>query len=259
MKSFHKMEHKNMNENKKLKRQSYFVTEAIKMIEANGVGHLTARAVAEASGFNPASIYNYFENMDHLENLASIYFTDNYVKDLSRATRTVLTGLESYMIMWEIFLVHALNNPDLYYNVFYSAISQSGKHNLFKEYYTIFPEQRITGSYLSEMMEIDVIQNRGLYVLGLCAKEGSVDPSMVSYINDIQIGYTKCVMTDIVKSKLIKPSPAVFHKCIAYIIYSMLMYVPDDKKAYLGQILAFHLKHTEDYSTYCNAVITSER
>lgn len=245
-----------MNENKKLKRQSYFISEAIKMIDANGVGNLTARGVAEAAGFNPASIYNYFENMDHLENLASIHFTDDYVCDLFRATQSTKSALESYMIMWEIFLVHALNNPDLFYNVFYAAISQSGKHHLFKEYYSVFPERRATGGLLSEMMEIDLTRDRGLYILGMCADEGSVDRDMVPYINDIQIGYTKIVMTDIVKNKLYEPSPALFHQVMCYLVYSMLMYVSEEKQDYLRQVLAFHQKPHTDYATFCNARIT---
>ena len=236
-----------MQMNKRLKRKSYFVTEAIKIIKEYGIGNLTARAVAEAAGFNPASIYNYFENMDHLENIASIYFTEEYANELTTATEKENSALHCYIIMWELFLFHAFADPDLFYNVFYSAISQSGRHNLFKEYFELFPDERPRGGYISGMIEIDKTQYRGEYVLNICVKEKSIEKEMLSYINDIHIGYTKCIMTDIVKNKLYEPSPQLFHKCLQYIIYSMIMYVNKSYKPYLLEVLDFHTNNTDEY------------
>lgn len=236
---------------KKLKRKSYFVTEAIKIIEREGIGSLTARSVAEAAGFNPSSIYNYFENMDHLENTASIFFTEDYANDLASSAENVETGMEIYIIMWEIFLKHAFNSPNIFYNVFYSSIAQAGVYNLFKEYYVLFPEQYPSHrGFILGMMNIDKTQNRGKFVLEKCVKEGSLPQDMLNYVNDIHIGYTKFVITDIVKNKLYSPSHRLYHECVLYIMYSMIAYVPHEHKCILQKRIDFHKKADDAYSRY---------
>lgn len=240
-----------MNIDRKLKRKSYFVIEAIKIIEKNGLGHLTTRSVANAAGFNQASIYSYFDNMDHLENIASIYFTEDYAHALTHYTEQVKTGLESYLIMWELFLYYGLNNPYLYYNVFYSAISQDGKHNLFKEFYELFPESKPIGGFVDDMFEIDQTQDRSYFVIDKCIHEHSIDSSMSVYINDIHLGYTKCIFTDIVKNHLYEPSPQLFQKTMRYIIYSMIHFVSPLYIDIINQYLDFYNYEHRDYQLLC--------
>ncbi len=230
-----------LNANKKIKRKSYFVTEAIKIIEKEGIGNLTARHVADAAGFNPASIYNYFDNMDHLENTASIYFTADYATELTDATEACTSGIEIYITMWEIFLKHAFESPYIYYNVFYSAIAHNSTYNLFKEYYEMFPEQYPTqGGYIRGMLNIDKTQNRGRFVLAKCVEENAINEENVAYINDIHIGYTKSIITDIVKSNLYEPTPSLYHKILCYIINSMIHFVDESYHPYLMERYDFH-------------------
>ena len=236
---------------KKLKRKSYFIIEAINIIEKQGIGNLTARAVADAAGFTPSSIYNYFDSLDHLENLASIHFTENYSHELANSVKKTELGIEIYIIMWEIFLKYAFNNINIFYNVFYSSIAQSDGYNLFKEYYQIFPDNYPSfGGFILGMMNIDKTQNRGKFVLDKCVSEGSIQNDMLTYINDIHIGYTKFIITDIVKNNLYKPSPELYHKCILYIIYSMINYVPNKYKNILEKRMEFHKNSDKEYSRY---------
>ena len=240
-----------MKENRKLKRKSYFVIEAIKIIEKEGLGHLTTRAVANAAGFNQASIYSYFDNMDHLENTASIYFTEEYAKALTFYTDNVTSGIQSYLIMWELFLYYALKDPYLYYNVFYSSIAQDGKHNLFHEYYELFPESKYSESFMKDMIQMDRTQNRNRFVLNKCIEENSITTEMVDYISEVHVGYTKCIFTDIVKSNLYEPSPELFRKCMRYIIYSMLHYIAPDHLDIVNEYLDFYKQDQDDYELLC--------
>ncbi len=230
-----------MNTNRKLKNKSSFITEAIKIMKADPNYKLSARSVAEAAGFNAGSIYNYFDGMDHLENTASIYFTEDYALDLSRAAKKADTGLEVYIVMWEIFLKHAFKKPFIFYNVFYSAIAQTDKHNLFKEYYEMFPDKYPHNNSLIELMlNLDKTQNRGKFVLDKCVEEGSIKLEHLEYINHIHIGYTKMVLNDIVKSDLYRPSKKLYHQTLIYIIYSMYYFVREDHREVLNEKLDFH-------------------
>ena len=230
-----------MLSSKKLKRKSYFIIEAINIMDKFGIGFLTSRAVADAAGFTPSSIYNYFDSLDHLENVASIHFTEKYSYELASATNEMELGLEIYIVMWEIFMKHAFKNVNIFYNVFYSSIAQSEGYNLFNEYYEIFPEQYPKfGGFILGMMNIDKTQNRGKFVLEKCVSEGSIQSDMLEYINNIHIGYTKFIITDIVKNKLYTPSTELFHQCILYIIYSMIAYVPEKYKYILEKRIKIH-------------------
>lgn len=222
----------------KLKRKSYFVIEGIKILKNGGVQELTARNVASAAGFNPGSIYNYFDSMNHLENLASVYFINNYINELVDKTKNSKSGIESYLTMWEVFLKHTFKSPDIYYNVFYSSIVQCGQFNLFKEYYEIFPEQYPkTETFILGMMESDKTQDRGLFVLNSCIEEKSVKNEFIEYINDIHIGYTKFIITDIVKNKLYAPSDELYYKTLKYIVLSMYHYVSEEYRGFLDERL----------------------
>lgn len=219
---------------KNLRRQKTkenFINVAIEIIKQKGVGGLTARLVAEKAGYNVASIYNYFKNLDYLENLASIHFTKDYANELTSKTYMIQNGLEIYIIMWELFLKHAFKDPYLYYNVFYSATTQAKDVNLFKEYYDIYQEEKPTdGGYILGMMEIDNTYNRGLYVLEQCCEEGSINCDMKEYINDIHIGYTSHIFTSMVKTKTLIPTEKLFNETMRYIIYSMYHFIPDNFK-----------------------------
>ncbi len=232
----------------KQKRKTYFVTEAIKIIEQEGIGKLTARKVAEAAGFIPSSIYNYFANMDHLENTASIYFTYDYANQLSKVVENIDCGLEIYISMWEIFMHHAFANPHIFYNVFYSKIAQTDSHNLFQEYYELFPEQYPQGKgFIIGMLEVDKTQNRGKFVLNKCVTQGIIKEEFSDYINDIHIGYTKHIISDIVKDNLYSPSPQLYHQVIRYIIYSMIHFVDTPYQKYLTDRLQCHSVNTSKY------------
>lgn len=214
---------------RKLKTKERFVKATIDIIKEHGIEELSARFIAEKTGYNVASIYNYFQNLDYLENLASVYFIKDYTIELTKRTTGMKNALEVYITMWEIFLKHAFDNPYFYYNVFFSAISQDENINLFKDYYEIFKDEKPTqGGLIIGMLEINETHNRGHYVLNYCCKEGSIDCSMLKYLNDIHIGYTDYIITSFVKTKVSVPTKELYNETMRYLIYSMYHFVNKD-------------------------------
>ncbi len=45
---------------------TYFIDATNEIIENEGIESVTIRKVANLAGYNSATIYNYFENLDHL-------------------------------------------------------------------------------------------------------------------------------------------------------------------------------------------------
>ncbi len=230
-----------MKESARLKRKSYFVLAAINILKEGKLADLTARRVASETGYNVASIYTYFKNLDHLENVASVYFTDDYVRELCEATCELDNPLKAYLTMWEIFAEHALKKPDYFYNVFFSRISQMSEFNLFKEYYSIFPHA-ISGEsgIVSGMIELHKTDDREAYLLDMCVEEKIIARDMLNYIKHIHLGYFKFILTNIVKNKLYEGSAHLYHEFLTYFIYSMAPYVCKRYQGLLRDVLEFH-------------------
>ncbi len=155
-----------------------------------------------------------------------------------------------YLAMWEIFTSHALKKPNYFYNVFFSAIPQIANLNLFKEYYELYPEHRPTDSLISGMIEIDKTQDREAFVLNLCVKTGAIKSETVEYIRDIHLGYFKCILTDIVKSKLYSPSAELYHKYMTHFLYSMKNMTAEKYSKLIDDMIEFHLQERTGYTRF---------
>lgn len=237
---------------KKIQVKKCFVLSAIKIIKTLGFGKLNARNIAKDAGYKPGSIYNYFDNLNHLENVTSIHFTRDYVNALANKTKEAGSGIRSYLMMWELFLLYGFREPVIFYNVFYSSINKDKECNLFEEYYEIFPDELPTGGYIEGMFHIKTAQKRGYYVLEKCLEEGSIDQNMINYINDLNIGYTNTIFYNMAISELYVPSPELFHQTMVYLIYSIYYYINLPYREELDNILEFHLKQSkkDNYSLY---------
>ena len=61
------------SDNKEVQRKrmmGYFIRAAEEVIESDGLDKVTIRKVAQLAAYNSATLYNYFEDLDHL-----IFFT----------------------------------------------------------------------------------------------------------------------------------------------------------------------------------------
>lgn len=221
----------------KLKRKSYFVIEAIRMIEEQGIHNLSARTVAERAGFNTSSIYTYFSNMEHLESLACIYFTKKYLTDLDGYFKKAHSWTEKYMIMWELFLKHSFARPNEFAKVFYPISREPWTNQLYNEFFAMFPiEFQFADEQILEYLTIGSVQggfHRDKYLLAKAASEGSVDRTKIDYIAEINIAYTYSVVSDIVNGVLDPRDRKLYSKCISYIAFTLLPYVTEDYKGFI--------------------------
>ena len=57
----------------------YFVDATVDIIEKDGYKSVTIRKVADTAGYNSATIYNYFDNLEHLLFFASMHYTSTLI------------------------------------------------------------------------------------------------------------------------------------------------------------------------------------
>ncbi len=125
---------------KKIRVMKYFIDAAKEVVDEEGTEKATVRKIAEKSGYNIATLYNYFDDLDHLIFYTKISYLENYTARLSKELEDDLLPLEELLKIWEIFSNEAFKNPKGFYDLFFSKYCKNLDDTL-NTYYTIYPEK----------------------------------------------------------------------------------------------------------------------
>lgn len=131
---------KNKKEIQSERKIRYFVEAAWAIEDKEGLDAITARKVADWAGYNVSTLYNYFENLNHLLAFASLRHLRDYASSLPKYTEGIDDPLILYMKTWQCFNYHAFQKPAIYKNLFFGEFPTYYNTSL-KLYYDIFPEQ----------------------------------------------------------------------------------------------------------------------
>ncbi|MEG0613469.1 MAG: TetR/AcrR family transcriptional regulator [Clostridium sp.] len=167
---------------------TYFIDAANKIIEEEGIEAITIRKAATIAGYNSATLYNYFQNLDHLILFASMKYLKEYTDLLPKYIGNASTSLEKYFSIWECFCTCSFNRPHIYNLIFFSTF-RSTLDNLVEEYYEIFPDELLNDSSLDvkHMLLENSIYKRNSLLLQECVNEGSIPNDHIDVINEIAI------------------------------------------------------------------------
>ena len=181
------MEEQQLSNKERQKRRtlSYFIEAAQKIIAEDGIQGVSIRKVADQAGYNSATLYNYFEDVDELTLIASIKYYLSYTSSLAHHVRSVSDPYRWFMEVWDFFCESAFRHPRIFYTLFF------GKYNnrlsdAVNRYYEIFPEEKGKHSALQEYMfsgqsilERNMRQTTSLVEAGYVAEENA------AIVNDI--------------------------------------------------------------------------
>ncbi|MEG0771733.1 hypothetical protein [Clostridium sp.] len=151
-----------------------FVNSAKKLIDEEGIDNVTARGIAGLTGYNVATAYKYFNNLNHILFFASMKYYNQYIHDLPNYVNENYSSLKNYLGIWHCFCIHAFNNP----KIFKSLFLDSKPHNIYdtmKQYYDLFPDDlEDLPEILFPMLSKDYIIDRDIAILKLCADDGYI-------------------------------------------------------------------------------------
>ena len=166
-----------------------------------GTENITIRRIADSAGYNSATLYNYFDNLDHLIMYASVSRLKEYIRDLPACISRAENALEEYFAIWECFCRHAFELPDVYYRIFFGKFSGTTP-DVIRRYYAIFPEELegIAPSLISMLTEGNIFQ-RNRKILERCAAENLTGPECIDEINEMTLFFFKGILSELVENK----------------------------------------------------------
>ena len=187
----------------KRRMMGYFIEAASQIIEEEGIDGVTIRKVADIAGYNSATMYNYFENLDHLIFFAQLKHLKVYVAHLNDYIKNAKNALETYYLIWEFFCYHSFQEPLVYHTLFFKQFNQP-LYDMMKEYYALFPEEKegITEDIEPMVMNQDLYK-RNLSLLINCEKEGFFNKEDLEEMNEIAL----LIYQSLVQRMLIKQAP----------------------------------------------------
>ncbi|WP_313345859.1 TetR/AcrR family transcriptional regulator [Sedimentibacter sp.] len=166
---------------------NHFISAADELINEIGIEKVTIRNLAQKAGYNSATIYNYFENLDHL-----IFFgAMKNIKDYALALNSYLTNAENamdrFLMVWECFFNYAYLKPDIYNAIFFPKLSKHIEEYV-TEFYSLFPEDLgIHHDTISTMLLKGNIHDRGMTTVMDCVNEGFIESHNADKLNDMTL------------------------------------------------------------------------
>jgi len=164
---------------KRLRMMRYFINAADEIIKKEGIEKATIRSIAEKAGYNSATIYNYFNDLEHLIFFTKISHLEVYKERLYNEIPDDLDPLVELKEVFRIFVEETFKNPNDFYDLFFSKYSLRLNETV-TLYHQIFPERLNTENLrLKSMLSRNDIYKRNMALVNNCLENG--------YFHDIKI------------------------------------------------------------------------
>ena len=182
---------------KKKRVMMYFIEATQELILDEGLEKLSIKKIAEKAGYNSATIYNYFENLEVLILYASVNYLKDYLNDLKNEITADMKAIEVYETVYKIFTKHSFEKPEIFHTLFFGKYSYK-LENIIKKYYEIFSDEIEGHIDLTKAMLIQGnIYDRDLPIINKMVKEGSIKEEEAKSIMETIIRVHQSYLSDL--------------------------------------------------------------
>lgn len=155
----------------------YFIEAAEKLIRSEGVEGLSIRKIANEAGYNSATIYNYFNDLEHLALFGSVCYLREYVMILGKSLLPDMTSIDRYRTIYKSFNKVAFRYPEIFHNMFFGRYSYKLSSVIRIYYQELFPsELEGLSAQMKKMLEEGSMYSRDKIVMESMVQEGFVQP-----------------------------------------------------------------------------------
>ncbi|NDV18386.1 TetR family transcriptional regulator [Pseudodesulfovibrio sp. JC047] len=231
-------EMKTSKDRAKLKQQriiKFFIDSANEIIKQDGVGAVTIRKAADLAGYTSATLYNYFDNLQHLVFLATMTYLEEYNAALPRYLKGSKNSIERYMLVCKCFAEFSFSDPEIYELLFFTH-SDEKLEEYTKQYYDLFPERIVKDwpAPLNKIYVLNSIYSRSYMMLDDCIQEGFITPEKAQDFNDVNLRIYKTILQDVQEGELTKKE--AISKTMKYYFQLMEYYMEPDALPLLKQV-----------------------
>lgn len=186
---------------KKRRVMMYFIEATQELILNEGIENLSIKKIADTVGYNTATIYNYFEDLEELILYSSIDYLKIYLKDLKSEINSNMKAIEMYETIYKVFVHHSFEKPEIFHTLFFGKYSYK-LEKIIKKYYEIFPDD-ITGQtdITKSVLVEGNIHNRDLPVIKQMIKEGSILEEEAPYIMEAIVRIHQSYLENILQQR----------------------------------------------------------
>ena len=195
-----------------------FIRTARSIIDAEGIDQVTIRKIAKASGYNSATIYLYFHDLDELMCLASLSYVEDLIREWVEGLKVPRSTVETYCYSWELYARYAFQNPHIYNHLFFYPHSRPFVETV-RYYHQLFPERLADiGDIIEEILLGMPHVERESSVLRPLTKDGLIREEDLHMISSLASAYfrklldKKCRLGDAADSEeLVREQIKVVH------------------------------------------------
>lgn len=211
-----------INQSKKHRMMKYFIDATYQIIQQEGINCVTNRKVAKLAGYNSATLYNYFENLDHLVFMACMKFIKPYSIHLLNQLTSVTNCMERIYIVWDVFCDFSFIQPNVYRAIFFADFTKN-MDSCFQEYFLLYPEDMLLNcsGVLKKMFLECNIYVRGRVLFEDCVANGYFNEQDIDELSDrIYLIYEGILFRVIRKKITSKQAKDTFHQYFTHLMNS---------------------------------------
>ena len=156
---------------------SYFIEAAEKLIRTEGLDGLSIRKIAGEAGYNSATIYNYFNDLEQLALFGSVCYLREYVAMLEQEWKPDMRAIDQYRTIYHCFNCCDFRSPEIYYNMLLGKYSHRLGSVLKMYYQELFPgELDHLSPQMRQIMMGGNMLDRDRITMEKMVQEGDVAP-----------------------------------------------------------------------------------
>lgn len=211
----------------------YFIDAANEIIMKDGLNAVTIRKTADLAGYTSATLYNYFDNLQHLVFLATMTHLEEYNAALPEYLEGSENSIERYMMVCKCFAEYSFADPEVYELLFFTH-SDEKLEEYTQQYYDLFPDKIVNDwpAPLNKIYVLNSIYSRSYMMLEDCVQDGFIVPENAKDFNDVNLRVYKTILQDVQHGQLTKDEAIAM--TLKYYFQLMECYTTPEARPLLG-------------------------
>lgn len=179
-----------------------FINACDELILDEDLDDITLRKVAKKAGYNSATLYNYFENLDHLIFLSAMRFVKDYSLALEAYVKDAKNAMDRFLMVWECFNDYAFDKPEIYKAIFFPELKNEIADYV-QQYYNLFPEDLMRSDFVITTMLLKTdIHDRAMTTVTDCINEGFIREEDGEALNELTLLVFEGVLKKVLAGKI---------------------------------------------------------